>query len=106
TVEEELPGNDHGVCLLAAVTALKDPARFFAERLHVCTNVVDRNVHDLIRIVVSRCETDLPSILDAYEALYDRPFELGHGCCPPPFENTGGYQRCFYHGMLALMGRS
>lgn len=39
TIEVELAGSDHGVCLLAVVTALKDPARFFAERLHVCTNV-------------------------------------------------------------------
>ena len=48
----------------------KDKASYFANRFFVALDGLGTDDRDLMRLVVSRCETDLGNIKTAYQNLY------------------------------------
>lgn len=51
---------------------LQDPAAYFARRIRESVEGIGTNDSRLVRVIVSRCEVDMPRIKQAYQRLYGR----------------------------------
>jgi len=79
---------------LAILRCAESRTCYFAERLHKATSGVGTNDRCLIRIVVTRCDTDLGDIKKEYEKLY------GKSLAEDISNDTSGQYR---EGLLALV---
>lgn len=59
--------------MLAIVAAVRDPATYYATKLHKALSGLGTKDNILIRIIVSRSEVDLKDIRHAYEAKFEHP---------------------------------
>ncbi|KAI0211477.1 Annexin A13 [Lamellibrachia satsuma] len=73
-IRDSVSGNAEDA-FLSLVMALRDPAKFYATRLHEATSGMGTNDTRLIRIIVSRLEVDLPEIRAKYRELYGSRLE-------------------------------
>uniref|UniRef100_A0A146L6U7 Annexin n=1 Tax=Lygus hesperus TaxID=30085 RepID=A0A146L6U7_LYGHE len=80
--------------LLAIVKSTTNKSRFFAEEIHNAMKGAGTEDESLIRLIVSRCETDLGSIKEAYALLYGRTIQEDVAS-----ETSGDYKRT----LLALL---
>ena len=63
---------DTKTLLHTILEGLQDPASYFARRIRESVQGIGTNDSRLVRVIVSRCEIDLPRIKQAYQALYGR----------------------------------
>jgi len=94
-IKKEMSGDLERACLAIIKTTRSVPA-FFADRLHESMKGIGTKDDDLVRILVSRCEIDLPEIKYEYKNaygknLYDRVKS----------ETSGDYQKLF----LGIIGK-
>eukprot|EP00047_Mylnosiga_fluctuans_P005097 m.238417 g.238417 ORF g.238417 m.238417 type:complete len:969 (+) comp13299_c0_seq1:50-2956(+) len=61
--------------LMAIVLFARDPAQYYAKRLHATMAGAGTQDRNLIRIIVERCEKDLRSINDAFFKLFKQTLE-------------------------------
>lgn len=54
---------------------MQSRAEFFAERLHKSMAGMGTTDHQLIRIIVTRCEVDMEDIKEAFEAKYGKSLQ-------------------------------
>ena len=75
TIEQTLQNEIDGEMLeamSAIVECVQSPPAFFATRLHRAMDGMGTDDITLIRIIVSRADTDLENIKDEYERIYNR----------------------------------
>ena len=70
-IDKEFSGNTKNL-LHTILEGLQDPAAYFAKRIRESVQGVGTNDSRLIRVIVSRCEVDMPRIKQAYQRLYGR----------------------------------
>ena len=70
-IEKEF-SRDMKSLLMTVVEGLMDLPAYFAKRLRESVQGIGTNDSRLIRVVVSRCEVDMPAIKMAYQRLYQR----------------------------------
>jgi len=70
-IEKEFSG-DIKKLLHTVLEGLSDPAAYYARRLRDAVEGVGTNDSRLVRVIVSRCEVDMPLIKQAYRRLYGR----------------------------------
>ncbi|CAH0555503.1 unnamed protein product [Brassicogethes aeneus] len=93
-IKSEFAGNAEDA-YLAVVRAAKNPAAYFAKRLHHCMSGMGTEDRHLIRLIVARCEVDMEDIKKEYAAMYDQTLgDAIRGDCP------GEYKKI----LLALCG--
>ena len=70
-IDNEFSG-DTKKLLHTILEGLQDPAAYFARRLRESVQGIGTNDSRLVRVIVSRCEVDMPRIKQAYQRLYGR----------------------------------
>lgn len=70
-IEKEFSGNTR-ILLHTILEGLQDPAAYFARRLRESVQGIGTNDSRLVRVIVSRCEVDMPRIKQAYQRLFGR----------------------------------
>ncbi len=60
----------HSILLYTSVQYSRDKAKYFSARFHVSVAGAGTADRDLMRLTVSRCETDLGNIKVAYQDVY------------------------------------
>ncbi|CAH0555501.1 unnamed protein product [Brassicogethes aeneus] len=78
--------------MLAVVRSTKNPAAFYAKRLHKSMAGMGTNDDQLIRLIVSRCEVDMEDIKAEYEQMYGKSLgEAIRGSSPYPQQQYSPY---------------
>lgn len=94
-IKKEMRGDLEKACLAIAKSARNKPA-YFAELLHESMTGSGTKDDDLIRILVSRAEIDLPEIKQQYKNLYGKSlYDVVKS------ELSGDYEKLF----LTLIGK-
>jgi annexin A7/11 len=70
-IDNEFSG-DTRTLLHTILEGLEDPAAYFARRIRESVQGIGTNDSRLVRVIVSRCEIDMPRIKQAYQRLYGR----------------------------------
>jgi annexin A7/11 len=70
-IDKEFSG-DTKKLLHTILEGLQDPAAYFAKRIRESVQGIGTNDSRLVRVIVSRCEVDMPRIKQAYQRLYGR----------------------------------
>ena len=70
-IDNEFSGDTRNL-LHTILEGLQDPAAYFARRLRESVQGIGTNDSRLVRVIVSRCEVDMPRIKQAYQRLYGR----------------------------------
>ena len=70
-IDKEFSG-DTKQLLHTILEGLEDPAGYFARRIRESVQGIGTNDSRLVRVIVSRCEVDMPRIKQAYQRLYGR----------------------------------
>lgn len=70
-IDKEFSG-DTKKLLHTILEGLQDPPAYFARRIRESVQGIGTNDSRLIRVIVSRCEVDMPRIKQAYQRLYGR----------------------------------
>ena len=70
-IDNEFSG-DTKELLHTILEGLQDPAAYFARRLRESVQGIGTNDSRLVRVIVSRCEVDMPRIKQAYQRLFGR----------------------------------
>ncbi|XP_076140431.1 annexin A1-like isoform X1 [Alosa pseudoharengus] len=73
-VMNELKGDTED-CFMALVKCAWNPAAYFAEKLHLAMKGFGNDSDTITRIIVSRSEVDLKTILKEYKRLYQRTLQ-------------------------------
>ncbi|KAJ3643442.1 hypothetical protein Zmor_026153 [Zophobas morio] len=94
TINSEFSG-DIQEGFLAVIRSIKNQQAFFARRLYKSIKGLEAYDRDLIRLVVTRCESDMGDIKREYAANYKQ--SLGDAI---KANTSGNYKRC----LLALVG--
>ena len=63
------------VCFSFSVEATQSPSRYYARKLHDSMDGVGTNEDQLIRVVLTRCELDMPQIREQYRAIFKKTLE-------------------------------
>ena len=71
---------------------LQDPAAYFARRLRESVQGVGTNDSRLVRVIVSRCEVDMPRIKQAYQRLFGRDLVMDVRS-----DTSGNYKKILTH---------
>ena len=90
-IEKEFSG-DIKKLLHTVLEGLSDPAAYYARRLRDAVEGVGTNDSRLVRVIVSRCEVDMPLIKQAYRRLYGR--DLVHDVRS---DTSGDYKKILTH---------
>ncbi|KAK4011208.1 annexin B9 [Daphnia magna] len=69
-VTTEFEGRDMGNALVSILQYSRDKAKYFASRFHESIAGAGTADRDLMRLTISRCETDLGNIKTAYQNIY------------------------------------
>jgi len=62
-------------CLLTIVESIQNPPKYYAKRLFESMDGVGTNEDQLIRMVLTRCDIDMPQIREQYRAVYKKTLE-------------------------------
>ena len=90
-IDNEFSG-DTKKLLHTILEGLQDPAAFFARRLRESVQGIGTNDSRLVRVIVSRCEVDMPRIKQAYQRLYGRDL-----VSDVRSDTSGNYRRILTH---------
>ncbi|XP_046632886.1 annexin B9-like [Daphnia pulicaria] len=91
----EFEGKEMGNALVSILQYSRDKARYFSARFHVSVAGAGTADRDLMRLTVSRCETDLENIKSAYQTVYGESLRSVVSS-----DTSGSYQSA----LLALIG--
>ena len=90
-IEKEFSG-DTKELLHTILEGLQDPAAYFARRLRESVQGVGTNDSRLVRVIVSRCEVDMPRIKQAYQRLFGRDLVMDVRS-----DTSGNYKKILTH---------
>ncbi|XP_046632360.1 annexin A4-like [Daphnia pulicaria] len=94
-VTTEFTGKEIANALVSILQYSRDKARYFSEKFHASIAGAGTADRDLMRLTVSRCETDLGNIKSAYQTVY------GESLSNAVSKDTSGSYRT---ALLALIG--
>ena len=90
-IEKEFSG-DTKTLLHTILEGLQDPAAYFARRLRESVQGVGTNDSRLVRVIVSRCEVDMPRIKQAYQRIFGRDLVMDVRS-----DTSGNYKKILTH---------
>ena len=93
-IDKEFSG-DVKKLLQTVVGGLLDIHGYFAMRIREAVRGLGTNNSKLIRVIISRCEIDLPQIKDAYQKIYNRDL------LKDVRDDTSGYYRQILTGLIS-----
>jgi predicted lipid carrier protein YhbT len=90
-IDNEFSGDTNSL-LHTILEGLQDPAAYFARRLRESVQGVGTNDSRLVRVIVSRCEVDMPRIKQAYQRLFGRDLVMDVRS-----DTSGNYKKILTH---------